>query len=225
TYEITVLPDTTNITKVDLQPDTVYTQAGQVVERLQKFYDGVRDFKAAFSQEYTSRVFGTPRRSQGFLYIKKPGMMRWDYRRPNRKHFIVSGKVLYIYDPELSQVVVDRHFISSELSAAVTFLWGRGRLEKSFRISLSQRADLQRPDAWVLELVPRGPARFRRLWMVVRRKDAMVVQTLLEDPGGNLNKITFSKVSVNVGLRDDAFSFTVPPGVDVIEVPAPPGGG
>lgn len=204
-------------------PAPAALRAEQVVARLQKFYDGVHDFKAAFSQEYTSKVFGTPRRSRGFLYIKKPGKMRWDYLAPNRKHFIVNERVLYIYDPELAQVVVDRHFVSADLSAAVTFLWGRGRLLRSFHISLSQRRDLQRPDAWVLELEPRGTARFRRMWMVVRKRDAMVVQTVLEDPGGNINKIAFTKMSVNVGLRDEAFSFTIPPGVEVIEVPAPAG--
>jgi outer membrane lipoprotein-sorting protein len=46
-----------------------------------------------------------------------------------------------------------------------------------------------------------------------------VVETLVEDPGGNTNRIRFSKISTNVGLKDKAFRFEVPDGVDVVESP------
>jgi len=192
--------------------------ARQVAARIQKFYEATRDFQAAFQQEYFSKALGRKKSSSGFVYIKKPGKMRWDYKQPRPKHFIADGKALYIYDPELEQVMVDRVFSGSRLSVAVTFLWGKGSLVKEFKVSFSNRQDLGGPDHYVLELRPRKKARFRKLTFVVSKKDCQVSETLVEDPGGNINHIFFAKVSTNVGLDDKAFHFEIPEGVDVIEM-------
>ena len=112
--------------------------AEQVAQGIQKYYDSTRDFQAAFQQEYASQALGRKRSSSGFVYIKKPGMMRWDYRSPRAKHFVADGQALYIYDPDLEQVMVDRSFSGSDLSTAVTFLWGRGSLVDEFKVAFSQ---------------------------------------------------------------------------------------
>ncbi|HOX42225.1 MAG TPA: outer membrane lipoprotein carrier protein LolA [Myxococcota bacterium] len=193
--------------------------ARQVAEKLQQVYEGTRDFKAAFLQEYTSVALGRRKASSGFVYVKKPGMMRWDYKEPAPKTFVADGKALYVYDPELEQVMVDRSFSGSELSTAVTFLWGKGDLLAEFEVAFSQRAELQGGQVYVLELKPRKAARFRRLWFAVEKDTFRVLRTLVEDPGGNLNRITFSKMATNVGLEDAAFAFEIPKGVEVIEAP------
>jgi outer membrane lipoprotein carrier protein len=192
---------------------------GEVAERIQKFYDGTRDFQAAFQQEYESKALGRKKTSSGFVYIKKPGRMRWDYKKPRPKHFVADGKALYVYDPELEQVMVDRSFSGSQLTTAVTFLWGKGKLTDEFRIAHSKRTDLGGPEHHVLEMIPRKQARFRKLTFVVEKKTFRVVETIVEDPGGNINHIFFASISTNVGLKDEAFRFVIPDGVEVIEAP------
>jgi outer membrane lipoprotein carrier protein len=194
--------------------------AAQVAEKLQAVYEGTRDFKAAFRQEYTSAALGRRKASSGFVYVKKPGMMRWDYKEPAPRHFVADGKALYIYDPELEQVMVDRSFSGSELSTAVTFLWGKGNLLAEFEVAFAARPELQDGQAYVLELKPRKAARFRRVWFAVERDTFRVLKTLVEDPGGNLNLITFSKMATNAGLADEAFKFEIPEGVEVLEAPS-----
>jgi outer membrane lipoprotein carrier protein len=193
--------------------------AGQVTERIQKFYEATRDFQAAFQQEYFSKALGRKKRSSGFVYIKKPGKMRWDYQQPRPKHFIADGKALYIYDPELEQVMVDRAFSGSSLTTAVTFLWGKGKLSDEFDIAFYGKADLGGPEHYVLEMLPRKKARFRKLLMVVEKKTFKVTETVVEDPGGNVNHIFFASISTNVDLKDESFRFEIPEGVDVIEAP------
>ncbi len=195
--------------------------ARAVAALVQKSYGTVRDFKAAFEQEYLSKALGRRKRSSGYLYVKRPDKMRWDYREPNPKHFLINGRTLYIYDPELNQVIVDRHFVSSQLTAAVSFLWGRGRLEEGFHLALERYPGVDPEKFWVLELRPRGPAQFTRMLLVLEKPRAVVRRSIIEDPGGNVNVIRFSRVSVNVGLKDQAFEFTIPKGVDVVEVPGP----
>jgi outer membrane lipoprotein carrier protein len=193
--------------------------AGQVAERIQKFYEATQDFQAAFQQEYFSKVLGRKKSSSGFVYIKKPGKMRWDYKQPRPKHFVADGKALYIYDPELEQVMVDRAFSGSDLTTAVTFLWGQGRLADEFAIAFYGRGDLGGPQHYVLEMLPKKSARFKKLVMVVEKKTFKVIETVVEDPGGNVNHIFFANISTNVGLKDESFRFEIPEGVDVIEAP------
>jgi outer membrane lipoprotein carrier protein len=201
------------------QPAEAQTRtAEQVADELQRIYEQTADFKAAFRQEYQSRALGQKKISSGFVYVKKPGLMRWDYREPRPKHFVSDGKALYIYDPDLEQVMVDRSFSGSDLSTAVTFLWGKGKLREEFAISFGKDADKD-PAHYLLELLPRSKTQFKKLWFKIERKSFRVVETVVEDPGGNINRIQFSKLGVNVGLADEAFRFQVPDGVDLIEAP------
>jgi outer membrane lipoprotein carrier protein len=196
--------------------------AGQVADKIQKFYDSTKDFQAAFQQEYFSKALGRKKTSSGFVYIKKPGKMRWDYKQPRAKHFVADGQALYIYDPDLEQVMVDRKFSGSSLTTAISFLWGRGNLKDEFKVEFSKRADLGGPEHYVLELLPKKNARFKGLTFVVDKKNFQVVETLVIDPGDNINHIFFAKVSVNVGLKDQSFVFKIPEGVEVIEMPKAP---
>ncbi len=186
-------------------------------QKLQKMYQDTRDFKAAFRQVYRSKALGRDKVSSGFVYVKKPGMMRWDYEKPRKKHFVANGKALFIYDPDLEQVMIDRSFSGSDLSCAVTFLWGRGKLKDEFAISYP--ADKKGADGkhYVIELTPKSKARFKKLWFTVERKTFLVVETLIEDPGGNLNRILFSDMTTIVGLSDQSFRFKAPEGIEVIE--------
>ena len=193
--------------------------AMQVARKIQAFYEHTSDFQASFRQDYFSRALGRMRSSTGFVYIKKPGMMRWDYKTPRPKHFVIDGKALYVYDPDLEQVMRDKSFSGSRLTGAVSFLWGKGDLGREFRVSFSSRKDLGGAGRYVLQLLPRKKARFKRLIFVVDKKSFSVLETVVEDPGGNVNHIFFDHVSTNVGLKDSAFHFDIPPGVDVIDMP------
>ena len=193
--------------------------AKQVAQKIQKFYEATRDFQAAFQQEYFSKALGRKKSSSGFVYIKKPGKMRWDYKEPRPKHFIADGQALYIYDPELEQVMVDRAFSGSSLTTAVTFLWGKGKLSDEFAVAFYGMGDLGGSQHYVLEMLPKKKARFKKLVMVVDKKTFKVTETVVEDPGGNVNHIFFAKISTNVGLKDESFNFEIPEGVDVIEAP------
>jgi outer membrane lipoprotein carrier protein len=191
----------------------------EVASKIQKFYDQTTDFQAAFRQVYHAETLGKDKTSSGYVYIKKPGRMRWDYKEPRPKYFVADGHALYAYDPELEQVMVDRSFSDSDLSAAVTFLWGKGNLTEEFQITFSKRTDLAGPKQVALELQPKKDAHFTKLIFVVDTESFMVDETLVEDPGGNINQISFTKAKTNVGLKDEIFKFEIPKGVTVIEAP------
>jgi len=186
--------------------------AAAVVARVQAFYDRTKDLTARFQQTYTYSGFGRKQVSSGRLLVKKPGMMRWDYEEPEPKTVAVKGSRLVQLEPEENQAYVDEKFDSSALSAAVTFLLGKGDLAKEFTASLDPGG--------ALLLVPRVmDPRVASVALTVG-EDGRVTATRVVDGSGNVNEIRFEDVKRNVGLADADFEVKLPAGVRRI---APPG--
>jgi len=186
--------------------------AGALAAKVQAFYDRTKDLTARFEQTYTYAGFGRKQVSSGKLSVKKPGMMRWDYERPEPKTVAVKGARLVQWEPEANQAYVDERFDSTALSAAVTFLLGKGELAKEFVPSLGQGG--------ALVLTPRTPdPRVATVTLEVD-PDGQVLGTRVVDGSGNVNEIRFREVKRNVGLKDAAFEVKLPAGVHRI---APPG--
>src|SRR5512138_530436 len=106
-----------------------------LAREVQGFYEQTRDLEADFVQTYTYASFGRTQTSRGTLKVKKPGKLRWDYAEPSRKTIVVNGSRLVQYEPEENQAYVDEHFDASAMSAAVTFLLGKGKLAREFELS------------------------------------------------------------------------------------------
>src|SRR5512138_1712380 len=106
--------------------------------KVQGYYERTRDLEARFTQTYTYAGFGRRQVSSGTLRVKKPGMMRWDYEKPAPKTIAVKGSRLVQYEPEEHQAYVDDKFDASAMSAAVTFLLGKGDLAREFDLSTAE---------------------------------------------------------------------------------------
>ena len=54
----------------------------EIVARLQTRYQDTQGFQADFVQEVESATLGYTLTSEGQVFFKKPGKMRWDFRQP-----------------------------------------------------------------------------------------------------------------------------------------------
>ena len=179
--------------------------------RVQGFYERTRDLEARFTQTYTYASLGRSQVSKGRLRVKKPGMMRWDYLKPTPKTIAVKGSRLVQYEPEERQAYVDDKFDASAMSAAVTFLLGKGDLAREFSLSLD--------DLGALVLRPKAPdPRVDSIALTVG-EDGAVTATRVVDGSGNVNELKFAATRRNVGIPDSAFQVKLPKDVRMIEAP------
>src|SRR5512138_2176689 len=111
------------------------SSSAALATRVQGYYERTRDLEARFHQTYVYAGFGRRQVSSGTLRVKKPGMMRWDYEQPSKKTIAVKGLRLVQYEPEENQAYVDERFDATAMSAAITFLVGKGDLAKEFDFS------------------------------------------------------------------------------------------
>ncbi len=188
-----------------------------LVERMQGFYERTQDFTADFRQEYLYKTFNRTVVSTGTVAFQKPAKMRWEYLTPSKRTFVLSGERIYALDPE-AQTLTKAALPTSQLSASVTFLWGKGKLADEFDIS---RTECKECLGTLLTLVPKKPdARFREVQLDIDPKTAQVRRSIVIDPDGSRNAITFSGLKMNVGLPKDTFQLTPPPGTQIIDTTA-----
>jgi outer membrane lipoprotein carrier protein len=188
----------------------------KLVDAMQAFYEKASDFQAHFEQTYHYATFKRVQKSSGQVIFKKPALMRWDYEKPSVKTIVVAGTAVYMYDAEAQQLT-KAPFQLDKLSASVSFLLGRGKLADEFRIAKATRADLTGGTA--LELVPKqADPRFDRIFFVVDPKTSAVTQSLVVDPDGSENHMTFTAVKTNQGLGAEAFHFEPPAGTQIIDM-------
>jgi outer membrane lipoprotein carrier protein len=186
-----------------------------LTQRMQAFYEKTSSFSADFKQEYFYKSFNRTQTSSGRVFFLKPGMMRWDYEKPSRKNFVLTGDKTYAYDAEAMTFTI-APFDRSQLSAAVTFLWGSGRLEKEFRIG---RASCSSCQGVLLELTPLNPdSRFQKVRLEVDPKTAQVLATTVVDLDGSENRISFLDFKANAKIDQGMFKLTPPANAQVVDM-------
>lgn len=194
--------------------------ADALLAKVQKYYDQTKDYSADFNQSYTRVALSKTSESSGKVTIKKPGMMRWEYKKPEEKLFVADGTQLTVYEPEIEQAIIDPNFKTAELSTSISFLWGQGKLSDSFNATIGDPAKLGTDKAMpVLELVPKKDATYQKLVLVLDPKTSQVVESILYETSGNINRFKFKNPALNKGVKEDLFKFTPPAGVDIIRRP------
>jgi len=188
-----------------------------VVARVQKNYDGAQSYKAKFEQSQLNATFGRTTKSSGDVTFKKPGRMRWDYALPEKKMFVSSGDVLWLYEPEDKQAF-RQELKQSQLPAALAFLMGKGRLADQFNIELAPKLEYGRPGDYRLSLKPKQPqSTYKAIYFIVDPSSFQVRETVLVDSQGNVNDVTFKDMVFNLKVADSLFQWKPPVGVRVID--------
>ena len=188
-----------------------------IARRVQAFYAQTKDFSAGFRQHYTYVAIGRVEESEGVVQVKKPGKVRWDYAKPDRRTLYIEDRTLWIWRPDDQEAQVKRDFGGEQLSSAFTFLWGKGNLLKDF----SPRAvpapeGLPKGDSLELTPIKAIPGIEKLLFVVA--KDGQVLASVVTNPQGDINQIVFTGAKIDQGLSDSLFHFAPPKGAYVQEL-------
>jgi len=190
----------------------------EVVTRLETTYRETRDLKAEFTQASFNKTINQTIPGEGTVWLKKPGKLRWEFRKPTAQTIVSDGKSLWIYTPELGQVTVSEAPATLGAGPAGTFLMGMGRLREEFTIRYLNPANPTDANGHaVLDLRPkkREPT-LARLVVTVDPAESLIRTAVIHDVLENTVTMRFTKISVNPGLPDSLFTFTPPPGVAVV---------
>jgi outer membrane lipoprotein carrier protein len=196
-------------------PTGTSTSATDVSAKIQKVYDGITNYEADFTQQYSMKAFGQKKDSKGHVTFVKPGKMRWDYTDPKDNVVVSDGVTLWSYvasDKQARKMLVK----DSQMPTALAFLTGKGELAKDFDLKLLDAAKYKFEKGYVLEARPKAATNlYSFVLFYVDGATYQVRRVLIVDAQNNRNRFDFDKPKVNEKVDDSRFKWSPPTGVTI----------
>ncbi len=188
--------------------------AEQLIRGVEKRYAAIRTLTANFTQTFRSAELGQSLVERGRIFVRKPGHMRWDYRDPEKKIFIVEpdGKTL-------SYIPADLRAVRSRLppdAAHLKLLMGSSDLLADYAASEVTLKTPAFPGSRAIKLVPRQTAdAVAMIYLEIDPRMLSIERVLVVDPEGNESDLVLDRVQENGVVKPDAFDVRIPPGIVV----------
>ena len=173
-------------------------------------------FSAKFLQESTIKAMEITDFASGMVYIRHPGMMRWEYDKPDKQIIITDGFKLWIYRPDDNQVMTGAAPVFFRDGKGASFLSDIKLIRQKFKISLSSsEGDL----FYELKLVPvEKTMDVADISLSVSKITFTIIRVITKNLYGDETRIEFMNSEFNLDLDDALFSFDIPEGVDVLKL-------
>jgi len=180
-------------------------------ESLQGLLDPIKSLSASFVQSVYGADGFEIDSSQGLFKVASPAKVVWHVTAPLEQQVISDGNTLWVYDPDLEQVVVNR--VDGRLNAtpAVLFSGDLESLEASYEVA-QKNLNIENPS---FLLTPRDNGSLFSMieLQFAGRKPAAIIIT---DTLGQSTAIALSDLQLNPLLHEETFIFSIPAGVDII---------
>lgn len=187
----------------------------QILDRVEKHYTG-KSFQAEFIQESTINAMEIVDYASGKIFVRYPGMMRWEYEKPEKQIIITDGHKLWIHRPADNQVLVGSAPAFFGDGKGASFLSDIKLVRQKFEISLE---DSKESLFYELNLQPlEKKLDVANIRLSITKNTFNVIRIITYNTFGDENRIEFSNLQFHVKLSDSLFSFEIPPGSDVLQL-------
>ncbi|MCU7889605.1 MAG: outer membrane lipoprotein chaperone LolA [Candidatus Thiodiazotropha sp. (ex Lucinoma aequizonata)] len=179
-------------------------------QQLKDFLKDLNTLQADFRQTLEQQDDGPVYISYGVFYLKRPGLLRWEYDAPGEQLIVADGDRIWLHDIELEQVS------HRSQQAALTGTPAQLLSELAPITDYFQVNDLGEQDglSWV-ELLPKEKeAQFASVRLALN--DNRLQRMVMVDNFGQTIRFFFDNVQRNPTLNDVLFKFVPPSMIDLI---------
>lgn len=177
------------------------------IQQLRNLLQPISSLSAQFKQQVTDADGFQLQQSEGLFQVAQPNNLRWIVEQPMPQQVISNGLTLWLYDPDLEQVIVKPFDASIESTPAILFYGDLTRLDSAYFIRQLS------PDVFQLTPEQEGSL-FSELQIIF--VDQLPASISLTDSLEQVTRITFSDVQLNPSLPAALFEFEIPGDIDVI---------
>ncbi len=148
--------------------------------------------------------------SQGEMKLQRPRSFYWHIMSPSEQIVVADGRYLWVYDPDLEQVVRRRQDQQDTIPALL--LSGHIHdIKEAMQVKKTQ--NLSGGNAYAIRIEKKdGQSQIIHMTFRQKRINTMTIENEL----GQSNRFTFSHVSTYSQLPRSLFDFKPPKGVDVM---------
>ena len=188
-----------------------------VAAGLQQRYASAVTMSGSFQQTY--RAPGIEQIESGVFWMKRPGLMRWEYRLPEAKLFVADGREAFLYVPLDRQVTIQSLSASDMRGTPLEFLLGGMDIRKSFVISWENNFRQPTEPTLLIRLTPRsGQSDYEYLVLAIDPKNYELRRITMHEHGGNTSEFRLSNLMANAKIDNKLFQFKPPKGTEVMRL-------
>lgn len=184
----------------------------EVAQDLTQLLQPMHSLQANFTQSILDNQGRVIQKSIGKIALQRPGYFRWEVSSPIKQIIIANATRLWIYDPDLEQVVIKP--AQQAVGGTPVFLLSNvaETLEKEFAVkALPNKVDWR----W-FSLVPKNKDKmFEAIQLGFYKQQ--IKEMRMQDSIGHSTVIEFKQVKTNLALSAALFNFKPPANVDVID--------
>ena len=171
----------------------------------------------SFRQIY--RAPGITWEETGVFQLKRPGLMRWEYRTPEEKLFVADGKECFLYAPFDRQVTIYPLTPADLARTPFVFLLGGGNIRRDYSATEETEFVPAFSDTVLLRLVPvRDNGEYKFVTVEIDAKTFTVRRVVIREFSGNTSEFILSDIVLNQKTNARAFQFSPPRGVEIVRV-------
>ena len=182
-----------------------------ISEKLSALLRPIESMSANFTQQLFDADDSEVELFEGVFKLAKPGKMLWHIKQPMEQKLVSDGEVLWIYDPDLEQVVIES--FADKIKSTPIALFNGQVADLDSRYTITQQHTERSTEIFTLS--PKDTSSlFSRIDITF--VDSMPQSIAVIDTFEQRTLIVFDKLSVNPLFDPSIFSFIIPNQVDVI---------
>ncbi|OWP47795.1 outer membrane lipoprotein chaperone LolA [Pseudomonas nitroreducens] len=180
-------------------------------QRLSGMLTQAQTMTARFSQLTLDGSGTRLQETAGNLGLKRPGLFRWHTDAPNEQLLISNGEKIWLYDPDLEQVTIQKLDQRLTQTPALLLSGDVSKIGQSFDITAKDGGNVVD-----FTLKPKSKDTLFDSLRISFRSGVVNDMQLIDSVGQRTN-ILFFDVKMNQAMDAKQFVFDVPKGVDVIQ--------
>ncbi len=181
------------------------------IDEIKAVYSSVKDLKGGFVQRTNIKDFKRTETYKGSFFIKIPSRLRWHYSNGgDETEVIIKGDEMIVYQKKQKQAIRNRFDPELYGQTPVALLAGLGNIDRDFTI-------VEKDDGLLLT-----PKRMRggvaSIELKPSNSEFPLGTIIITDNRYNIIEIRLKDVSINTGVSNSLFEFSLPEGVRVQEL-------
>ena len=180
-------------------------------EELYRILGQIRNLEAQFTQRTFDQHQDVISEGSGNFQYKRPNLVRWITHDPMEQHIVINGKKVWVYDPDLRQVLIDN--FSAEIATSPLFILLSTNGDLGTLYSIQRSFNHKKNSTFKLNAkTPDESIREIEISFMAGNLTSLSIRTY-----DQVSNFFFSKQKVNSMIDTSVFSFEIPADTDVID--------
>ncbi|RCK71922.1 MAG: hypothetical protein IGBAC_0722 [Ignavibacteriae bacterium] len=187
--------------------------ADDILKKAEKKYNVIKDAIIEFTQINVFGVSKIENKFDGKLWMKKNNKYKIVLENQT---IVTNGKIVWSYYPLNNQVIIDDYKDEPESFSPDKIMVN---VPLNYNAILIGTEKLFNKNTFVIKLTPRNERSLIKSMKVWLNKEEYFMEKVeIVDVSDNITTYISKSITINAGLKDEIFQFSIPQGVEVLDL-------